>query len=266
MPLNLGSASCPFTELHAVHGCTEITSSRPVLNDPNLTGHKNRPTSHPSSASSSPYITPVDAPISPTMSTYLSPPSSPPLRFPKLGRASPDQAQYSFLTNRSEFLALRRQVSTDALSSARSASYYDFLQSVTPASNTCQLDWINARAAELKALKTRRSFARWLDKQYQTLHGEDLLAFSDVLSEEDTPEPPPCTAPRAAPSAPPPKPGTGAAYVITDIITLMAAQAAVVVLVVGLWWCVFADSTDVAYVRSILAVLKAMLTDKRETK
>ncbi|KAG7831300.1 hypothetical protein KL920_000820 [Ogataea angusta] len=143
--------------------------------------------------------------------------------------------------------------------------YYDFLQSVTPASNTGQLDWINARATELKTLKTRRSFARWLDKQYQTLHGDDLLAFSDVLSDEDTPEPPPCSAPPAAPSATP-KPGTGVGYVITDVITLMAAQTAVVAFVVGLWWCVFADSTDAAYVRSILAVVKAMLADKKETK
>ncbi|ESX01107.1 hypothetical protein KL918_002749 [Ogataea parapolymorpha] len=201
------------------------------------------------------------------MSSNLTPPSSPALRFPKLGRACPEQAQYNFLTNRSHFLALRRQVSTDALSSARSASYYDFLQSITPASNAGQLDWINVRAAELKALKTRRSFVRWLDKQYQALHGEDLLAFSDVLSDEDTPEPPPCTAlPAATSTTPLPKPGTGVGYVITDVITLMAAQTAVVAFVVGLWWCVFADSTDAAYVRSILAVLKAMLTDKKETK
>ncbi|KAG7939239.1 hypothetical protein KL934_000173 [Ogataea polymorpha] len=130
------------------------------------------------------------------------------------------------------------------------------------------LDWINVRASELRALKTRRSFVRWLDKQYEALHGDDLLAVSDVLSDEDTPEPSPCTALPAATTStmPLPKPGTGVAYVITDVITLMAAQTAVVALAVALWWCVFADSTDAAYVRSILAVLKAMLTDKKETK
>ncbi|KAG7895690.1 hypothetical protein KL936_000398 [Ogataea polymorpha] len=177
MPLNLGSASRPFTEAHAVHGCTKL---------PKLTSSSHRAKSDGSQR----------------------PPNQP------------------------------------------------------------SLDWINVRASELRALKTRRSFVRWLDKQYEALHGDDLLAVSDVLSDEDTPEPSPCTALPAATTStmPLPKPGTGMAYVITDVITLMAAQAAVVALAVALWWCVFADSTDAAYVRSILAVLKAMLTDKKETK
>ncbi|KAH3662022.1 hypothetical protein OGAPHI_006203 [Ogataea philodendri] len=195
------------------------------------------------------------------MSKSASPPCSPAFKFPLLPQNQKPPQLYNFLTDRAHFLALRRHVSIGILSSVRSANYYEFMQSITDPANTTQLNWINARAHELKGLKTRRAFIRWLEKHYELLHGEDLLAWSDVLSDTESPEPQ-----LPGPVVHLEKTPTADLYRADVIAKLVVLELLVVGAVSGIWWFAFADEVDVAYMRSIWAVARAMLLERKSGK